>query len=144
MTSSEATGPPERRKRIGTILVVDDDPALLKLVKRILDQQGHQVLVANTLDETRKLADAHPAAIDLLLSDVIMPKVSAPEIVAAVRASSPHVKIMYMSGHTAATIISRGVSTDGVFIQKPFTPGELARRIEEILSTSNGTTPSSR
>ena len=118
-----------------TVLVVEDDPAILELVSRILRKLGYVVLSAAAPHEALELSRRHPGAIDLLLTDVIMPSMNGRDLTGLIRAARPELKVLYMSGYTANVIAHRGVLEDGVhFIQKPFTMLDLAARLREAIS----------
>ncbi len=119
-----------------TILVVEDQAELLELAKNILEEHGYKVLTALTPSEGFLLSEAYAGEIDLLLTDVIMPAMNGKELKDKVQAVRPKIKSVFMSGYTANVIAHRGVLDDGVeFIQKPFTPSNLAKKIREVLDS---------
>ncbi len=120
-----------------TILVVEDQPDLLELAKNSLEEYGYEVLAAWTPAEAIKTCETYSGEIDLLLSDVIMPKMNGKELRDAIMKVKPGVKTLFMSGYTANVIAHRGILDEGIeFIQKPFTPRTLARKVREVLQAS--------
>ncbi len=117
-----------------TILLVEDEPAVLKLIQRMLTRLGYAVLVAQTPTEAVALAREHGGNIDLLLTDVVMPEMNGRELAERLRRRWPHIRVLFMSGYTANVIAHRGVLDDDVwFIQKPFSAHELATRLRQVL-----------
>jgi two-component system cell cycle sensor histidine kinase/response regulator CckA len=116
-----------------TVLVVEDAGGLRELTKRLLERQGHVVLLAANADEARQVFDEHPS-IDLLLTDVVMPGASGPELVRRLVERRPTLKVIYMSGYTDEAIVQHGVLDPGiVFLHKPFSSATLGRKIREVL-----------
>jgi CheY-like chemotaxis protein len=116
-----------------TLLVVEDEETLATLARRALERRGYRVLVARNGSAALEIALAHPE-IELLLTDVVMPGMSGPELAEVLRAQSPGLKVLFMSGYTDNAIIQHGLLDSGVaFLQKPFTPDGLARKVREIL-----------
>lgn len=92
------------------------------------------MLSASDSDEALAICGDHTTRIDLLLTDVVMPKLSARELAARVRTAHPEARLLYMSGYSDDAIIQRGVIAEGTaFIQKPFSAAELARKVREVL-----------
>jgi CheY-like chemotaxis protein len=116
-----------------TVLVVEDEDGLRELAKRLLERQGYTVLAASDADQAIQLFDQNPS-IDVLLTDVVMPGTSGPELTRALAERRPGLKVVYMSGYTENAIVHHGVLKPGVaFIHKPFTSDTLARKIREVL-----------
>ncbi|GAA1026383.1 PAS domain-containing hybrid sensor histidine kinase/response regulator [Virgisporangium ochraceum] len=127
---------PERRDRRGgeTVLVVEDEEALREVTRRILDRNGYHVLTAADGAEAVKVADAYPADIDLLLTDVVMPKMLGKEVAAQLRSSRPDVRVLFMSGYAQPVLACQGTLDPGVvLIGKPFTEPDLLDRIRAVL-----------
>ena len=117
-----------------TVLVVEDAEGLRELTKRLLERQGYTVLVAANADEARQLFDQHPS-IDLLLTDVVMPGASGPDLVSQLMKQRPALKVIYMSGYTDEAIVHHGVLAPGIdFVPKPFTSATLGQKIREVLN----------
>ena len=117
-----------------TILLVEDDDALLQLGKRMLADIGYTVLPANSPGKALKLAEQHTGEISLLLTDVIMPEMNGRELSKHLQRLHPHLKILFTSGYTANVIAHRGVLDEDVcFISKPFLKKDLALKVREVL-----------
>ena len=122
-----------------TVLVVEDDDAVRAVVRLALTMQGFTVLEAATGAAAVRLAAAHAGDIALLVSDVVMPEMGGRQVLEAVREHRPGVRALFMSGYTDDSVLRHGVveSTDA-FIQKPFTPLSLARKVRQVLDTPAG------
>jgi two-component system cell cycle sensor histidine kinase/response regulator CckA len=116
----------------GTILLAEDEPLLRELGETILTQAGYKVLTAGSSESLRALIAEHPGEVDLLLTDVVMPNISGPELVRIGRARWPKVRVLFMSGYADDEL--QDLDRDAGFIQKPFTPGELTAKIAEVLA----------
>ena len=117
-----------------TVLVVEDEPQVRVLLQRLLGQQGYSVLAAADGDEALALAHAHPGAIQLLLTDVVLPRMSGREVARRLDAHRPGLPVLYVSGHTEDAIVERGVLETGLdFLPKPYTRAEVLRRVREAL-----------
>ena len=123
-----------QRRGEETILVVEDDQSLRELARSILANQGYKVFAAQNPEEVRDLCKKHGAAINLLLTDVIMPVMSGKEIALMCAEMIPALKVLYMSGYTSDVIMHHGVLDEGLaFLQKPFTPVSLTAKVREVL-----------
>ena len=119
------------------VLVVEDEPLILKLTEKMLLNLGYRVLTAGTPTEALALAQSHTGDIALVLTDVVMPGLNGRELVERMKALYPGIKCLYMSGYTANVIAHRGVLEAGVdFIQKPFAKKDLAIRVRAAMETS--------
>ena len=117
-----------------TILLVEDEPALLELSKLLLSTQGYRVLPAGTPGEAIRLAGENSGEIHLLMTDVVMPGMNGRDLAKKLLALYPHLKCLFTSGYTANVIAHHGVLDEGVhFIQKPFSRGDLAAKVREVL-----------
>ena len=122
-----------------TILVVEDDAAILTLVKIVLESLGYLVLVASTPGEALRLAQEHSGEICLLLTDVIMPEMTGRDLANQLSLLYPTLRLLFMSGYTGNIIAHHGVLDENVnFIQKPFTSQGLATKVREILDREAG------
>jgi CheY-like chemotaxis protein len=127
-----------------TVLLVEDDPGILEICKTTLERLGYMVLAANAPDEAMGTARNHPGDIRLLMTDVVMPRMSGRELAASVVKIQPGIRTLYMSGYTANVIAHHGVLDEGVhFIGKPFTPDSLARKVGEAIGNAERGTRSS-
>ncbi len=117
-----------------TILVVEDDPAVLTLAARMLAGQGYTVLAARSPAEAIRVAKESGADIHLVMTDVVMPGMNGRELAAKLLSLHPHLKRLFTSGYTADVIAHHGVLEEGVhFLQKPFDVGGLATKVREVL-----------
>lgn len=117
-----------------TILVVEDEPAVLQFTTQALALQRYTVLAASSPAEALRLAREHLGDIHLLLSDVVMPEMNGRDLASAVLALRPSVRQLFMSGHTADVIASRGMlEPDVAFIEKPYTLAALTTKVRELL-----------
>ncbi len=117
-----------------TILLVEDEPAILKITTMILRKQGYTILAANTPKEAIRLASEHADKIHLLMTDVVMPEMNGKELSKKLQSLYPQLKCLYMSGYTANVIANHGVLETGVnFIQKPYNMDTLADKLREVL-----------
>jgi two-component system, cell cycle sensor histidine kinase and response regulator CckA len=118
----------------GTVLLVEDEPAVRTLAEKVLRRQGYHVLSAADGEAALRLVDAHPDAIDLLLTDVVMPGLSGPAVAERLLALRPHTPVVFMSGYAGDTILHHGLADTGhAFIEKPFTVDGLARAVAAAL-----------
>jgi two-component system, cell cycle sensor histidine kinase and response regulator CckA len=117
-----------------TILLVEDEPAILKLTKMMLEKQGYTVLAASAPGEAIRMAGEHSGEIHLLMTDVIMPEMNGRELANNLQSLDPLLKCLFTSGYTADVIAHHGVLDEGIhFIQKPFLVQDLAVKIREVL-----------
>jgi signal transduction histidine kinase/CheY-like chemotaxis protein len=117
-----------------TILLAEDDDALRALVKRLLVKQGYTVLEACNGREALALCTNYEGAIDLVLTDIVMPELGGRALVERVAASRPRTRVLFMSGYTDDDVIRRALTDHRTeFLQKPFTPQSLAQRVRQVL-----------
>jgi len=117
-----------------TVLVVEDADALREVTKRLLERQGYTVITAGNATEARRLFEWNPA-IAVLLTDVVMPGFSGPDLARQLTERRSGFKVVYMSGYTDEAIVQHGVLQPGIaFIHKPFTSNTLGRKLREALA----------
>lgn len=117
-----------------TVLLVEDEVSVLRLAERMLQRQGHVVLTAADGDEAIEVLRTHDGRIDLMVSDVVMPGASVPEVAAALHESHPGADILYVSGYTDDVLSGRGVDGERLeLLMKPFSADELAGRVAQLL-----------
>jgi PAS domain S-box-containing protein len=118
-----------------TIMLVDDEQAILDITTMFLTIQGYKVLQANSPSEATRLARDHEGKISLLITDVIMPEMNGKELANNLQVLYPQLKCLFMSGYTANFIALHDVLDEGVnFIKKPVSPPALANKVREILA----------
>ena len=117
-----------------TILVVEDESAVRALVRRFLELRGYRILEAANGPEALRISREHPGPIPLMVTDVVMPRMSGRELAFQLAAERPDMKVLYMSGHTEDAIVHHGVLEEGVaFLQKPFAQDTLVSRVRRLL-----------
>lgn len=115
-----------------TVLVVDDEPLIRKLVMAILHRRGYEVFEAEDGKDGLQSFDAHDG-IDLVLSDIAMPRLDGLGMVQALRRKSPTTPVLFMSGYTGHDHPGLGEDDRRLMLSKPFTPNQLVARIEQLL-----------
>ena len=119
----------------GTILLVDDEESILRPTRRTLERLGFRVLATVSASEAIRLFEAERKPVDLLITDVIMPDMSGPELVRELLRRQPGLKHLFISGHTANLLSGAGLGAPPAnCIQKPFSHAALAEKVREILS----------
>jgi PAS domain S-box-containing protein len=137
--TDKSAAPPERRSRrrargTETILVVEDEPGVSKLLVGALRKQGYTVLEANDTMEAVQISESHAGTIHLVLTDVVMPRMSGSDLAAELRLRRPDIKVVYMSGYTENAAVHRGIlEANAHFIPKPFSVDELTAKLREAL-----------
>jgi PAS domain S-box-containing protein len=117
-----------------TILVIEDEEGVRTLVRHALESRGYKVLETDDAEEAVALCTNHEGTIHLLMTDVVMPKMSGPAVAERVTALRPGIKVLYMSGYTDDAVVRHGILTqDMPFLQKPFSPAALRKKIREVL-----------
>jgi two-component system, cell cycle sensor histidine kinase and response regulator CckA len=117
-----------------TILVVEDERGVRHLVRKVLGRYGYRVLMAATPREALDLARDHDGPIHLLMTDVVLPEMSGRSLANQIAVGRPDMPVVYMSGYTDDGIVHHGVlDPDTPFLQKPFTPEALARKVRSVL-----------
>jgi len=134
-------GPGRGQQPVGggdeTVLIVEDEPAMREVAGRILSRRGYHVIAAASGPEAIELVTSHPGDIDVLLTDVIMPKMLGKEVAERIRALRPGVKVLFMSGYTQGVLDSQGVVEAGVnLIEKPFTEARLLSTLRQVIASA--------
>jgi CheY-like chemotaxis protein len=119
-----------------TILLVEDEDALLEVSRRMLARNGYLVIAASSGAEALLLAEQHPDEIDLLVTDVVMPSMQGKELADTLVRIRPGVRVLYMSGYARPVLASRGTLEAGVaLLEKPFSEAALLAKVTEVLGT---------
>ena len=120
---------------VATILLAEDEPALRALARLILEEEHYQVIEAQNGRDALKHATRHSGTIDLLLTDIVMPELSGPDLVAELASARPDMSVIYMSGYTDSRIAGRHLSHDSrSLLRKPFDPEDLTREVRAALA----------
>jgi CheY-like chemotaxis protein len=132
------TSPPALKSGVGrgteTVLVVEDEPSVLALSRRALEAQGYVVLAASDATTALRLVERHGGTIHLLLTDVVMPGMSGRDLADQLAARRPGTRVLYMSGYPGDAVVQHGeLPVGSAFLQKPFSPDSLARKVRDVL-----------
>jgi CheY-like chemotaxis protein len=138
-------GQPEARESRGqaecsqrgaeTVLVVEDEALVLQLSREVLEMQGYRVLEARHGPEAIEIAERHQGEIDLMVTDVVMPRMNGVELYDRLKAMRPNITVLFMSGHAKSALGRQGTLPPGTaYLQKPFKPRELARKVRAVLT----------
>ena len=123
-------GPPHD----GRILLVEDDPAVMRVTISMLESSGYLVIAAPNAKEAKEAFAANQGKIDMLLTDVVMPGMSGKDLALALAGTSPGLRVLFMSGYTDNAIHHHGVLEPGTaFIEKPFSQAALTAKIRGVL-----------
>ena len=117
-----------------TILVVDDEPSLRKLVRNSLSAVGYRILEASSAEDALAICEDFEGNIDLLLTDVIMPGMDGKRLAEMFYSRRPKTKVVFVSGYTDEILAHRGILDPGiVYIEKPITPTMISKKVREVL-----------
>jgi CheY-like chemotaxis protein len=116
-----------------TVLLVEDEEAVRMLAREVLRRHGYQVLEARHGLDALRVAERHGSAIHLLITDVVMPFMSGRDLANRLSEVRSDLKVLFMSGYTDHAVMHRDVTPGAAFIQKPFTPDALARKVRSVL-----------
>jgi len=120
-----------------TVLVVEDELAVLTLSRRALEAQGYVVLAASDAAAALRVVERHGGTIHLLLTDVVMPGMSGRDLADRLAAQRPGIRVLYMSGYPGDAVVQHGTLPSGsAFLQKPFSPDGLARKVRDVLDAN--------
>jgi len=134
MAEAPAPPPPAAHPGSETVLLVEDEPEVRSLVQRILKMQGYTVVTAANPDEAIAIAREFKGKIEMMVTDVVMPGMSGRQLAERLARSRPEMRVLFVSGYTDDAVVRHGVIDQGTaFLQKPFTPTVLARKVREVL-----------
>jgi two-component system, cell cycle sensor histidine kinase and response regulator CckA len=127
-----------------TILVVEDEAQVRSLVRGVLDASGYTVLEARRGEDALRLGEQHAGPIHLLLTDVVIPGIHGRELARRLAARHPSLKVLFMSGYTDQVVVEQGmIEARAPFLQKPFSPESLRRKLREVLDSASPSPPAS-
>ena len=136
-TTADTPASPQRggpARGTETVLVVEDEPAVLTLSRRALESQGYVVLAASDATAALRVVERHGGTIHMLVTDVVMPGLSGRELADQLAAQRPGIRVLYMSGYPGDAVVQHGGLPSGsAFLQKPFSPDSLARKVRDVL-----------
>ncbi len=129
-----------------TVLLVEDEDAVRRVLRKELERHGYVVLEAAGGEEALQIAASHGQRIQLLVTDVVMPLMSGPDLARRLTAAHPRMKVLYVSGYADDAIVRQGTVEPGTpILEKPFAAGALAEKVREVLdaASSSGSRPDS-
>ncbi len=143
VTATKAAVSVRSMRGVETILLVEDEREVRELASHVFQSHGYEVLVANDGTEAMLIAKKFLGLIDLLVTDVVMPRMGGPELANTLQSLYPKIKVLYTSGYTDSTVIRHGLLQEQVsFLQKPYTPHSLTSKVRAVLDTANVSTAS--
>jgi nitrogen-specific signal transduction histidine kinase len=120
-----------------TVLLVEDEELLRRMTREVLESSGYHVLEAANADEAVRVSRSYPGTIQVMLTDVVMPGLTGPELARVLSGVRPHMKVLYVSGYTDDACVPAVRAAEGTdFLQKPFTPAALESRLRTLLDAS--------
>ena len=118
-------------------MVVEDMAAVRAVTREMLERYGYTVVEAADGEAAQRIADGFEGRIDLVLTDVVMPHAGGRDLAEVLGKVRPETKVLFMSGYTDDAVVRHGILQDGIpYLQKPFTPKSLARKVREVLDRS--------
>jgi len=131
---SSGRGRADAQRGTETLLLAEDDDSVRELVRNVLRENGYKVLEASRGEEALELSELFAGKIDLLVTDVVMPQMNGRELARRLLEQRPQLKVLYISGYADNSVFyPGGLDAGGAFLQKPFTPEALARKVREVL-----------
>jgi two-component system cell cycle sensor histidine kinase/response regulator CckA len=138
-TAPDIAPPRDKQEKVDTgaqtILIVEDDPALLQVTHRSLGEFGYEILAAQSPAEAISMSERHRGPIHLMVTDLIMPGMSGRQLASHLSDLRPEMRVLYVSGYADDAIAHHGVLEPGIaFLQKPFSPNTLGHKVSEVLA----------
>jgi two-component system cell cycle sensor histidine kinase/response regulator CckA len=118
----------------GTVLLCDDDPGIRRLASQVLQRNGFNVLEAVSAEDALEMRSRYPEMIDLLVSDVVLPGMSGPELAAQLQDEQPELLVLLISGTASPEVTRELREGSAAFVAKPFRPSELVDQVVALLS----------
>jgi len=138
---SPSSGAPATERVSAVVLLVEDEPAVRTVTRRMLELRGFTVLLAEHPEEALRVAAAYPKPVDVLLTDIHLPGMDGPELARQLRDARPDLKVAFISGYPREEAFAHSTDDPSAeFLQKPFTPTRLVEVLNRVLS-SNASTP---
>ena len=116
-----------------TILLVEDDVTMRQLTRKLLEEHGYKVLEAEDGKAALNVIGSHSGSVDLILTDVVMKRMTGPELVLRLMDSYPAMKVVYMSGYTGELVANHGIDGGIRLLEKPFTRADLLKTVDAVL-----------
>ncbi|MGN6545355.1 MAG: response regulator [Aureliella sp.] len=121
-------------EHLETILVVEDEPGVRRVIKLILEVQGYRVLAAENVEQALRLAETQGDSVDLLLTDVVLPGMSGPRLYEQLRSTREDLRVLFISGYPEEVLAAHGLcGSEWPFLAKPFTGAALSRVVRQLL-----------
>jgi two-component system cell cycle sensor histidine kinase/response regulator CckA len=118
-----------------TVLLVEDEQAVRTLTRKILEESGYRVLEATRADEAVTISNGHDGAIDLMITDMVMPHTNGHDLAEQLGASRPEMKLLYMSGYTEKGLLDKFLKNQAIaFLEKPFSVDGLLNKVRNVLN----------
>jgi CheY-like chemotaxis protein len=138
LAAAEVAKPSEIPRGQGeTVLLVEDDPGILSMGKKMLERLGYRVIMGATPEDAVEQAQGSAGPVHLLVTDVVMPQMSGKDLAEKIKTFQPGIRVLFMSGYTANVIAHHGVLDDTVhFMEKPFSLNVLAQKVREVLESA--------
>jgi two-component system cell cycle sensor histidine kinase/response regulator CckA len=132
--SQRAPAALERPTGTETVLLVEDEDAVRRLAKRVLQSSGYTVIEARNGDDAVAVARGHEGPIDILVTDLVMPRMNGRQLATMMSQARPGLRVLFVSGYTEQAVMRSDILEPSVaFLQKPFSPSELAHKVREVL-----------
>ena len=125
-----------------TVLIVEDEDAVRALAREVLRRQGYNVLEARHGVDALRTAERHSDVIHLLITDVVLPLMNGRDVAERLAHARPGMKVLFMSGYTDHALVQRDLTAGSAFLQKPFTPDVLVRKVRSVLDETRVGSPS--
>lgn len=134
---------PAASRLAGVVLLVEDEPSVRNVTRRMMEIRGLTVLLAEGSDEALRISESYSGRLDILLSDVQLPGMDGPELAEKIRNARPDLKVVFISGYPREDAFANSVDEGNAeFLQKPFTPTQLTQVLVRVLGSTAATTTS--